>query len=112
MVLGGRVRFFKIWFLACVGPPITVSGLGAMWDEIPMSPASRCLNMSPIRCNRRMFDFLGFAVRPDEADVYASTGISDPHQILGHTAWGWAPREAIGSSAPESSGRAAPPQRA
>ena len=79
---------FKIWFLACLGPPITVSGLGTMWDEIPMSPASRCLNMSQIRCNLRIFDFWGFAVRPDEAYVYASTGISDPHHILGHAAWG------------------------
>ena len=82
---------FKIWFLACLGPPITVSGLGTMWDEIPMSPASRCLNMSQIHCNLRIFDFLGFAVRPDEAYVYASTGISDPHHILGHAAWGLTP---------------------
>ena len=32
--------------------------------------------------------FWGFAVRPDEAYVYASTGISDPHHILGRAAWG------------------------
>ena len=77
---------FEFWFLACLGPPVTVSGLGTMWDEIPMSPASRCLNMNQIRCNLRIFDFLGFAVRQDEAYVDASTGISDPHHILGYAA--------------------------
>ena len=59
MVPRGGGRFFEIWLLACLGPPITVSGLGTMWDEIPMSPASRCLNMSQIRRNLRIFEFVG-----------------------------------------------------
>ena len=54
----------------------------------PVSPASSSLDMSRIRCNRRIWDFGGFAARPDEAYVYAPTGISYPHHILGHAAWG------------------------
>ena len=65
---GGRGEIFEIWFLACLGPPI-VSGLRTMCDEIPMPPASRCLNMSQMRCNLRIFEILGFAVPPDEAYV-------------------------------------------
>ena len=52
--------------LTALRPPITVSGLGTTWDEIPMSPASRYLNMSQIRCNRMIFELLGFTVRPDK----------------------------------------------
>ena len=89
MVPGGRGEIFEIWFLACLGPPITVSGLGTMWDEIPMSPASRCLDMSQIRCNRRIFDFVGFAVRPDEAYVYASPVVSDYLHMIRVLVWGW-----------------------
>ena len=67
-----------------------------MWDEIPMSPASRCLDMSQVRCKGKMFDLcLIFSVRPDEAYVYASKWISDPHHILGHAAWG-CPGPALG----------------
>ena len=93
MMLWGEGGTFSKFGFGLVGPPITVSGLGTMWNEIPMSPASRCLNMSQIRCNLRIFDFLGFAVRPDEAYVYASTGMDStypgraggfPHRVPQH----------------------------
>ena len=52
--------------------------------------------------------FLGFAVRPDEAYVYASMGISDPHRILGHVAsgWGGGPMYALGFDLPGPGGGA------
>ena len=50
--------------------------------------------MNQLHCNLMIFDFLGFTVRPDEAYVYASTGISDPHHILGPAAWGCPPQGA------------------
>ena len=77
-----RGNIFEIWCLACLGLPITVSGLGTMWDKIPMSPALRCLNMSRIRCILRTFWFLG---------ICAPAGRS----IRVRVGWGWVRRTKI-----------------
>ena len=36
----GEGEIFEVWFLACLGPPITVSGLGTMWNGIPVPSIS------------------------------------------------------------------------
>ena len=77
MAPGGEGEMFKIWCLACLGPPITVSHLGTMWDEIPMSPESSSFKMSQIRCNRSRFCFFGIC--GGSPSGRGSSGPGNPH---------------------------------